>query len=143
MSDNSPDSDPILKSLCDEGAGLSVRAAVEARKHFAQRRRRRIHAMTVGKIVATALLGWRGLYLLSPHSPEPDQASNTRLPAGNSVSKGFVKIRSEEEARNTTPTVPSGITEDQRKVIAMARGLPFLIEMDDTGKIARICIIER
>ena len=55
----------------------------------------------------------------------------------------YVKVQTEEQARNSPLPLPDGLSREQQRVVEAARGLPLLLVRDSAGKVTRIHVIER
>ncbi len=142
--------DPFLKSLTDEASELPALAASEARR-FSARRARHHHRLIRGLAIAmvgvccwqTLPLLWRGrskagsppIFVHQPSSPK--SAPKATRPAE------FVKVQTMEESISQPLPAPSGASQEQKDLLEAARGLPLVLVMDNSGKLARIHVVER
>lgn len=143
--------DHLLQSLADEAADLPRRAAAEARQTRTLRaKQRRQFGLTLAVLLASV-----GVWQIFPRVERgaesfamkslpvaivtlPEQpASTTPEP------RGYVIVRTEEQARNEPLPIPEGLSKEQRAVVEAARGLPLVLVRDSSGKVARIHVIER
>jgi hypothetical protein len=140
-------SDPLLRSLAEEAADLPLQAAGEARRTQALRRRQRRQVALAFTVLFCGLSAWQ---ILEPRGA--NQASTAiRLPPTSPTTTAqpplrpskYVLVRTGDQARNEPLPMPDGITADQAGVVAAARGLPLLLVLDRSGKVARIHIVER
>ena len=138
--------DPFLKSLTDEAAELPLLAASEARRVSAGRAQHR-HQITLG--VAVAILGlccWQTLHLLWPTRRQVGSTSKfVHQPSAPKATRPaeFVKVQTMQEAMSQPLPIPPGASQDQKDLLEAARGLPLVLVMDDSGKLARIHVIQR
>jgi hypothetical protein len=138
--------DPFLKCLTDEAANLSGLAASEARRYRSRRARYR---RQLARGLAIAILGvscWQALPLLRPIRKEAGLPPKiVRQPPAPAVSRPaeFVKVQTLQEAMSEPVTIPPGASQEQKALLEAARGLPLLLVMDDSGKLARIHVVER
>ena len=83
----------------------------------------------------------------APHAAPEESAAPVRTPAiapNAPVApppRGFVKAQNQFEVANDP--LPDGLDREQQELFKAARGLPLLLARDGSGKVARICLIER
>ncbi len=122
-------SDPLLHSLTEETADLPARAALEARRQTAQRRKTRRRFAHAAIVAMVAIVTWKSLPHRDPDVRPPD-ITLTNLPATNPPA-------------NAERLLPTGLNEDQQRFIESAPDLPMLLVRDESGKVTRIHIVER
>ena len=138
--------DPLLKSLIDDAADLPCMAASVARQLQSRRdqnRRRLIRGLAIAILGAFSwqalnpfLPAWKKAESSTNRVPLPPVPAKTRLPA-------FVKVQTMDEAMSEPLPTPLGATQEQKDLIEAARDLPLLLVMDASGKLTKICVIER
>ena len=143
----SPDiPDPWLKSLTDEAADLPGLAASEARRFRARRlHHRRQWALVFGIVIIGAGF-WQSFRLVHPVRKQAGSPPILvqQMPASKEAHPAeFVKVQTMEEAMSEPFPIPPGASQQQKELLEAARGLPLLLVMDDSGKLARIHVIER
>ena len=151
--------DPLLQSFADEASDLPLRAAHEARLRTKQRLRQRGLTASAVAILVSGLGVWSlipmpetrtppvTLQPPAPHAAPEESAAPVRTPAiapNAPVApppRGFVKAQNQFEVANDP--LPDGLDREQQELFKAARGLPLLLARDGSGKVARICLIER
>jgi hypothetical protein len=139
-------SDPFLKSLADEASELPGLAANEARR-FSARRAQHRRRLTWGLVIAvTGVCYWQTRPLLWPiqneTGPPPILAHQPPDPKATRPAE-FVKLQTMQEAMSQPLPTPPGARQEQKDLLEAARGLPLVLVMDDSGKLARIHVVER
>jgi len=145
---NPPPDSPysFLKCLSDEASELPGLAACEARR-FSARRAQRRRRLTRGLAVAIlCMCCWQGLRLLRPAwnkaGAPPILAYQPSAPKAASAAE-FVIVQTMQEAMSQPLPTPPGASPEQKDLFEAARGLPLVLVMDDSGKLARIHVVER
>jgi hypothetical protein len=79
-----------------------------------------------------------------PVEPSPE-AAPALMPSAlaDSQPDEFVKVQTEEQAKNEPLPPPAGLSQEQQSLFEAARGLPLLLVRDGAGKVTRIHVIER
>jgi hypothetical protein len=143
MKPNSDPSEAFREMLTDNAAHLpamAAQAAREFRARHAQHRRRLVQAALV------ALLGvccWQSSHWIRSVPKGGDLARNVIQQPAPARPGNFVMVQTLEEAISNPLPPPPGATQEQKDLLEAARGLPLLLVMDDSGKPARILVVER
>jgi hypothetical protein len=133
--------DPLLKSLSDEAAELPGVAASEARRFNARRTRHR-RLLTRGLVFTIiALCYWQSVHLFWPAQKENGRVYQTAAPTSTGTAE-FVKVRTLEQAMSQPLPTPPGASREQKDLLEAARGLPLVLVLDRSGKLARIHVVE-
>ncbi len=140
MKPNSEPSDPYHAMLTDGDGQLPVMAARAAREYRARRRRQR---RQFALVILLGVSSWITLQMILPAPKGGELARNTIPPPAPAPPGNFVITRTMEEAISKPLPPPPQATEEQKKVLESARGLPLLVVMDRSGNPARIVVLER
>ena len=143
MKPDSDPSEPIREMLTDAAAHLPAMAARAAREFRDRRARHRRRLAQTALVTLLCVGGWQTFRSIRSVSKGGDLSGNiTRQPTlarpGN-----FVMVQTTEEAISTPLPPPSGATQELKDLLESARGLPLLLVMDDSGKPARVLVVER
>ncbi len=137
---------PFLKSLIDETAELPRLAASEARRFTARQAERRAQLTWAVAIAMLGMCSWESLHL---RWPIPRQAGSPpkfvqQPPAPKAPRPAeFIKVQTIQEAMSQPLPTPPGASQEQKDLLEAARGLPLVLVLDESGKLARIHVVER
>ena len=138
--------DPLLQAITDEAADLPGLAAAEVRRHRTRRRQQRRRLAGALLAVWLGVCLWQSLRTTTPAGKHtvstPSLVAGTTGPAAEPPA-GFVKVQTVAQAQSDPVPVPSGVTQEQRALLEACPGLPVLLVMDDSGRVARIHVVER
>jgi hypothetical protein len=143
MKPNSGPSEPFREMLTDAAAHLpaiAAQAAREFRERRARHRRRLAQASLVALLCVCCLQTFHSIRSVPKGS---DLARNVLRQPTLARPGNFVMVQTAEEAISKPLPPPSGATREQKDLLESARGLPLLVVMDDSGKPARILVLER
>lgn len=151
MKTPSEPTDPLLRSLSQDAAGLPDRAALEARKTRSVRiKQRRRLSLGVTAVMAGAFawlilpsgeIGGGQVVIQDP--PDAPLVLATPHSSASPLAGERLIVRTEEQARRDPLPMPVGLTRDQEDVVKAARGLPLLLVRDPSGKVVRVHVLER
>jgi len=143
MKPNSDPSEPFLEMLTDDAAHLPVMAAQAAREFRARRARHRRRMARAGLVALLCVCCWQTFHSIRSVPKGGDLSRNVIRQPTLARPGNFAMVQTTEEAISKPLPPPSGATQEQKDVLESARGLPLLLVMDDSGKPARILVLER
>ena len=124
-----PSSDPLFRSLAGEAPDLPVRAAIEARRRIARRRRNRQRSALVATASLIGIITW-GAMSSAPES----------IPS--SSGSGTIAVNPPVEPP-VLQTPPSQLDPEQMALVQAAGDMPLLLVRNSSGQVTRIHLIER
>ncbi len=138
--------DPLPKCLTDDAAHLPGLAARQARQAWARRVRNRRRLAQGLAVAILTYCSWQALHLMGPDRKQ-NRAPPTIVhqPPGVTISRPgeFVKIQTLQQVMSEPAATPPGASDEQKALLEAARDQPLLLVIDDSGRLARIHVIER
>lgn len=143
MKPNLDPSEPFREMLLDDTANLPAMAAQAARGFRDRRARHRRRLAQAALAAVLCVSGWQTFHSIRS-IPKGGELSRNVIRQSTPARPGnYVIVQTSAEAISKPLPPPSGATQEQRDLLESARGLPLLLVMDDSGKPARILVLER